>query len=128
MKQSELVEKWIEALESGKYRQGLGVLVKDYGTPKARYCCLGMACQVIVDNKVRKLNLKEYSDESRGLLDASIAKLIGIDEGGGFRTPVIHRGRYYDSLVELNDGGVKFKTIARIIREQIEKKNFQKVG
>lgn len=128
MKRAELIEKWLEALESGEYKQGTGQLVENYGTKKARYCCLGVACQVAVDNKVRKLNLKEYSDNIKGLLDFSTCKAFGITDSGAFSVPVSHRGRYYDSLVDLNDGGVKFKTIARIIREQIKNKNFRKVG
>lgn len=128
MKRAELIEKWLEALESGFLKQGTGQLVENYGTKKARYCCLGVACQVVADNEVRKLDLKAYSDDDQGLLDDSVAKVLGINDSGNFRLPVVHRGKSYNSLVDLNDGGVKFKTIARIIREQSAAKNFRKVG
>ena len=39
----ENVAKWAEALRSGKYEQGNGAL-RD---PDGRYCCLGVACEVI---------------------------------------------------------------------------------
>jgi hypothetical protein len=40
--------KWIEALESGKYRQGKGALHShdEYGD---QFCCLGVACDIFKD-------------------------------------------------------------------------------
>lgn len=37
------IKKWVDALYSGKYRQGKGVLKTDLGS----YCCLGVLCEVI---------------------------------------------------------------------------------
>ena len=43
-------EKWIKALRSGKYKQTTGTLQDDQG-----YCCLGVACKVVVKRKDLKL-------------------------------------------------------------------------
>lgn len=42
---SELQQKWIDALKSGKYNQTTGVLHDQYG-----FCCLGVVCDVIEPN------------------------------------------------------------------------------
>ena len=39
-------EKWIAALRSGKYKQTTGRLMRGDG-----YCCLGVLCQIAVDEK-----------------------------------------------------------------------------
>lgn len=36
-------KKWINALRSGKYKQGKGLLQKE-----KNYCCLGVACKVLI--------------------------------------------------------------------------------
>lgn len=40
---AELKQQWIEALESGKYQQGCGVL---YNARTDTYCCLGVLCDI----------------------------------------------------------------------------------
>lgn len=42
------VLKWVEALESGKYRQATGQLATK--SNETRYCCLGVACEVAIEN------------------------------------------------------------------------------
>lgn len=42
------IRKWVEALESGDYRQGYNML-RD---PRGAYCCLGVACEVAIANGV----------------------------------------------------------------------------
>lgn len=39
------IQKWVKALRSGKYKQGTGALQNESG-----YCCLGVACKVLVPN------------------------------------------------------------------------------
>src|SRR4051812_2834892 len=36
--------KWVEALRSGRFKQTRGVLTNDEG-----YCCLGVACQLFIE-------------------------------------------------------------------------------
>lgn len=40
-----LTEKWVAALRSGDYRQGMGMLKS--GTQDMQYCCLGVLCDVM---------------------------------------------------------------------------------
>lgn len=43
------IRKWVEALYSGKYKQGIGSLQSFEG-----YCCLGVGCRVLIPkNKLR---------------------------------------------------------------------------
>ena len=53
---ADLRRRWVEALRSGRYRQGLNVLCKIVDLPRdtsgkqrseRRYCCLGVLCDVI---------------------------------------------------------------------------------
>lgn len=39
----EIKQKWLEALRSGRYKQGTGVLRR----VKEEYCCLGVLCDVV---------------------------------------------------------------------------------
>jgi hypothetical protein len=47
MPNKENLRKWVEALRSGRYEQGHGHMRKD-----GRYCCLGVAMEVALDNGV----------------------------------------------------------------------------
>lgn len=132
MKRSELIEKWLEALESGEYKQGTGVLVEGLvdteNNKHPKYCCLGVLCDVVVENHVLKIDMINLDERAQGALPTAVAKLAGLNTLGEFNTLVVYRGKRYSTLAQMNDGGVKFKTIARIIREQLAKKNFAKVG
>ena len=46
-------KKWIKALRSGNYKQGKGYLQSNYG-----YCCLGVACKILIP----KAKLKTRDD------------------------------------------------------------------
>ena len=43
MKQIDRIVKWFDALESGEYKQGRGLL----GSAETGYCCLGVGCTVL---------------------------------------------------------------------------------
>lgn len=45
-------KKWIAALRSGDYKQGLGALCQTYADGDCRYCCLGVACEVAIKSGV----------------------------------------------------------------------------
>lgn len=122
MKRSDFFELWIVALESGEDRQGKGMLTMIVGN-KQFYCCLGVACRVGVKN-----GLKVPSFENLHYLPDYMQRFLGVNEQAWFIEPVRYRGRDYDSLAQMNDHGLRFKTIARIIREQLELGNFQKNG
>jgi hypothetical protein len=43
------MKKWIAALRSGKYKQGIGWLERNN-----HYCCLGVACDVLIPQELKK--------------------------------------------------------------------------
>lgn len=47
-----VIEKWVEALESGNYSQGSGYLSKKNAFGKQVYCCLGVLCDLAVKEGV----------------------------------------------------------------------------
>ena len=58
-------EKWLAALRSGKYKQGYGSLLTDYG----EYCCLGVACKVagVSDKNLKSLGEINTKKSSLGV-------------------------------------------------------------
>lgn len=46
------IEKWVQALRSGEYEQGINQLQSRYG-----YCCLGVACDVFISESKQELNV-----------------------------------------------------------------------
>jgi hypothetical protein len=119
----ELIEKWLEALESGEYKQGKGALRIENGQTK--YCCLGVLCDV-ANQYSSKDYFKDSDNSINSILPLNLAKFVNIAENGEFYEGVRRNGKWYSSLTQMNDRGVRFKTIARIIREQMEKGNFEK--
>jgi hypothetical protein len=114
----EYKQRWIEALESGEYRQTSGHLHDEEGG----YCCLGVLCKAAGatfygDNNIGEpsveLNGVELKDEDEELLSFTARKLFGLSYN-----EQVH-------LAELNDGSNakkipphSFEQIAKIIREK----------
>jgi hypothetical protein len=95
---------WIEALESGKYRQGKQRLHNRYGD----YCCLGVACDLIKD----QLSIGENSigDTTYNSVDAQPPTKMAHYFGLKYST--------CKKLMEMNDHEEKsFKDIAAYLRE-----------
>lgn len=119
------VETWCEALESGKYEQGRKKLrVED------RFCCLGVACDlsgIVTWDGGKYLTSEE-------VLPTEVSNTLGLagpDGNGSFEfseLPIalqaevrsVHRN--FDpneppqTLANLNDNGVPFPLIAKVIR------------
>lgn len=107
MKNEELLDKWIDALRSGDYKQGKRKLknVDQYGQ---YFCCLGV--------------LKELEPSCGSFANESLEKtpFRGLSEGGYIK---IEDGDSIN-LADLNDTGKTFAEIADVIekhREQILK-------
>lgn len=95
------IQKWVNALESGQYKQGRLALSDDDNN----YCCLG------VGNKVCRLH------ESSNTVFVTTYYQLGLIDDCGCLT------RHYDgyeSLADLNDNNYKFQTIAKLIRNNPE--------
>lgn len=125
------VESWIEALESGKHQQAKGHLRRGDA-----FCCLGVACQVsgagewVVDDGDAddygyrtEAGTRNYNFLPSVLqLDLGVTTTNGLFEFGSLPGELRDEinaicGEYnIGSLVDLNDAGVPFPLIAKVIR------------
>ncbi len=129
---------WLEALRSGKYPQGRGML----RTQQDEFCCLGVLCdlakgQGVVDMRSRE-DLYAYTymstgsgvavDSSSSVLPVGIAlDWAGLDEANPYLPDGFVPARPFDrdlpeepfSLAELNDNGYTFAEIADLIEEYL---------
>lgn len=96
--------KWIEALRSGKYKQGVGLLRNSYD----QYCCLGVLCDLIDSEKWRKLPNSYY--EYLSFTKTFPLKLL----------EELNILKYkHDNLIDMNDSGDDFNKIADYIEEYL---------
>jgi hypothetical protein len=100
----EIKSKWIEALRSGDYPQGIGWLKDDSG----RFCCLGVLCDVVDPE-----NREKWIGET--ILPSSVSVEADLEQTGRLKRSV----GAFDRLVDLNDtAGFNFNQIANVIEEQ----------
>lgn len=103
---NETQEKFLAALESGNYKQGIGRL--RYGD---KFCILGVVCDVYDSSR---WNGKNYSGESACVHSDVKSALRLRNSWGGFD---FYKVNGWYNLIELNDKGkVSFKDIAALIR------------
>ena len=112
-----LQKKLVESLESGKYKQGPGLLLSKNKQGKDIYCCLGVAAEI--------LNLpKLYIEKELSLTDNGEWEKLALRNGFGklkYKAYNKQEDEYYDDLVTMNDSGFwSFKEIAKYIRENPE--------
>lgn len=130
----EILNRWVEALESGKYPQGVGMLK----TLDGRFCCLGILCELSQLDEWQVDGAETFYLGNSRSLPSDVRKLVGLDNlQGGFQiTPEWHEGLSeeaqedlkrrgyahasgsFDSLAALNDSFLSFKTIAEIIKSR----------
>ena len=125
MKMNEFEEKLVEALESGRYEQTRGALKE---ADRQKFCCLGVACEISEMGKWETTVHKDTSyvvdNNEMYLLPYPVFNKIGWASRGGVLTPEGKRETGFESLVEANDAGTDFKTIASWIRKgYVKKKN-----
>lgn len=116
--------RWVEALESGEYKQGVGSLRPTHDT----YCCLGVATllaeqdgvvppdglfrdpfkytRCVIDYNSKHQHTLWCLEDS--VLSGPVCHWLGITE----HNPVLER----DSAADLNDDGVPFAEIAAMLR------------
>jgi hypothetical protein len=103
-----LKRKWIKALRSGKYKQGMGQLRSLYSltnSVRRYYCCLGVLCDVTRPDGWRG-DVHEFEDaDKHGLLSDASLSAVGLNRAA------------QDRLAGLNDGGALFDEIADVIEE-----------
>lgn len=109
----EIKQKWITALRSGTYKQGLGLL----RSKRNKYCCLGVLCSLAVDDHA--IHSPILSQESQthiyegchSILPDTVASWAGI----GKELAAEHLG----VLMVMNDNGESFEKIADYIQENM---------
>lgn len=130
----EIKAKWIKALNSGKYSQTTGVLKDSDG-----FCCFGVLCELYKkehkDTSWEKDGEETYSSytfmEEDALPPTKVMKWAGFKKIDDTRTrnkympdnekysPLISDKGTKRSLDDLNDSGLTFKEIAKVIKEQL---------
>lgn len=96
------IQKWIDALRSGKYKQANGTL---HDPVTGGFCCLGVYCHVVT--KDSKAYLSEGSEGPDQAYD-KFEHILG------------HNLKY--ELMKMNDNGKTFAEIADVIEENFREK------
>lgn len=98
--------KWARDLETTRAKQANGYL----NDGKGGFCCLGRLCVVAGKRGIRSYGGEiSYHDET-GVLPVEVIEMVGMKTDNG----VLPNKR---ALSELNDEGVSFREIAKIIRK-----------
>jgi hypothetical protein len=108
-----LMKRWIAALRSGEYKQGIGYLIKD----GKYYCCLGVLCDVAKDEfgitfqeDFVKTDMRSY----QGMLPEPLSKYLGLDKNyKGYRD--VQEELSYRNDTKRN----RFTTIANFLEKNI---------
>ena len=122
-----IMKKWVKALRSGEYLQGTGYLAQEDNIGNYRFCCLGVLCNImqeekggvrITDYAFNFFGKKVYSyDGDDSVLKDKVKKWSGIKNGvGKFK----YKNNRTGFLANLNDRGKTFKQIADIIEKNYE--------
>lgn len=127
-------QKWVEALRSGKYKQGRKALtVIENGVEYD--CCLGVACKVAIENGLdleTHIESKDEEDATKtlrfydvkyyGVLPPKVKDWLGLTTEDGVYGVAsgIHSGNPCDLLASDNDAGQTFEQIAATIESQPE--------
>jgi len=121
--QKEKVTTLIVALRSGGYEQGISYL----RTPNNKFCCLGVACDLVDSGEWRKsVSGDYYFLDKSALLPESITQMYGFSSYYGVAAEDIMDMRklatspVYWNLTTLNDEGFTFSMIADIIEYWLE--------
>jgi hypothetical protein len=124
---NENAKKWIAALRSGKYQQSQFRLTRlDTEGNVIGHCCLGVACELAIQNGVplevnteeselliegplTKVKARSYNQMS-SFLPKSVWEWLGLQSCNG-----MHQA---DSLSSMNDSGKTFEEIATLIESE----------
>lgn len=101
-------KKWIEALRSGKYKQGKRLL----RSLNDEFCCLGVACEVFAPETAVQFSSRWEYDGSDALLPQIVQDILGLRYSDGY---------FEDcgpSLTTMNDRGDTFAEIAYFLESK----------
>lgn len=102
---------WVEALRSGEYKQGTGVLKSTRDPEHPTYCCLGVLVDVAKKHGVKGARL----DPGQTHPTISVGEWAGIKAENGYISPKVNG----ECLVNLNDHGATFAEIADLIEAHL---------
>jgi hypothetical protein len=119
----EFRQRWLEALTSGEYEQGIGHL-KGFDN---HFCCLGVACDLYIKAELPNVSGWEHfpqhdylsvyntktGQEHTGYLPQPVEDLLDIPN------------KLLNKLVCLNDEGHSFESIAAYLKEYFSEEFFQ---
>lgn len=120
---------WLDALRSGRYRQGEGKLTRHAAIPEsddAHHCCLGVLCALAVDAGIVRAahlgGLTVYGvAQAQNFLPHEVVAWAGLPS----TNPVVivdgpdDATQLTTSLADLNDEGWSFDGIADVIEVQL---------
>ena len=115
-------KKWVEALRSGRFKQGKNALHKKREGEDDTYCCLGVACSLAIGAGVdlpvyTNMDGKVIYDVDKFYLPAKVRDWLGLTTSYasfGIALP----GANPDDLTRMNDDGKTFEEIAQIIESE----------
>lgn len=122
----EIKDKWVEALRSGKYKQGSGQLRQD-----DCFCCLGVLCDIyikttntgkwepILNSEGQFVFSVNKAESETGVLTESVSSWSGLGEEKSGNPSIKINGVFHSTLASLNDNGISFKKIADLIEKQL---------
>jgi hypothetical protein len=121
---TEIADKWIIALESGEYTQGVGALKENN-----KYCCLGVLCELAVKEGIIQPPTLDMDDTyqygshqtwSTETLPDEVIEWAQMNSNEGIIGSYVQGDEYY-SLMQMNDNGCSFNQITEKIREHKDK-------
>lgn len=121
-----LLDKWLEALRSGKYDQTRGALYDGRG-----YCCLGVLCDLVTEEFEGGWGDRTLNEDGENINDDGIPFECYAGEGKAYDwsstippEPVLaYTGlaeAEANTLAKMNDGGMDFAAIANALEESHE--------
>lgn len=113
MTKEEFKAKWLEALRSGRYKQGQGFL-----RCGDEYCCLGVALDIINPKGWSRRN-PEHQDSAIFVHEASQDTLSGKSDSFVDTGEVPLNGLDQIDLANMNDDGLSFGEIANFIEKNL---------
>lgn len=119
---TELQLAWLDALESGEYKQGEGCLRQEVASGEFEYCCLGVAAELMGGEWERDYHMEPFKLKGSNLLSSLPYEMwlelkLYHNQGG----VAAGQSEARKSLAYLNDSGYSFKEIAALLRTNPEK-------
>jgi hypothetical protein len=107
--------KWVEALRSGKYNQGMGRLRSG-----DRYCCMGVLCDVVIDGKWDPFKSRDILGGQRYQYCTHTGDSFGSSLNNAALDEVGLSGEEENTLINMNDiQRCDFERIAAHIEENL---------